>query len=301
MQLGLSYLRTDALTKVTGLAKYADDISMVGMLYAKYVRSTIAYGYVNEIDYSEALTLPGVVNIFTRQDVPQIPFATAGHAWTLDTKKRDIADRLLLTRHVRHFGDGIVIVVARDELTAEEAAATVKITYEQLPVITCPESAKAADAINIHSNSNLLKHNQITANEPISAIEKSPHQFSKRFTTPIVQHCHMENVTSFAWMEQSDSIIIVSSTQIPHIVRRIVAQALDMSWSKIRVIKPHVGCGFGKKQDVLEEPIAAFLTLKLGGVPVKVMLSREECFYASRTRHAFRIDAKLGITTDVEL
>ncbi|WP_425323357.1 xanthine dehydrogenase subunit XdhA [Arsenophonus nasoniae] len=298
MQLGLSYLRIDALTKVTGRAKYADDISMVGMLYAKYVRSTIAHGFVTEIDYRQALALPGVVNIFTWQDVPQIPFATAGHAWTLDAKKRDIADRLLLTRHVRHFGDGIAIVVARDELTAEKAAAAVKITYEELPVITCPESAKAADAINIHSNGNLLKQSQITANEPVSAIEKSQHQFSGRFTTPIVQHCHMESVTSFAWMEQSDRIIIVSSTQIPHIVRRIVAQALDMSWSKIRVIKPHVGGGFGNKQDVLEEPMAAFLTLKLGGVPVKVMLSREECFYASRTRHAFRIDAELGITSD---
>lgn len=117
MQLGLSYLRIDALTKVTGRAKYADDISMVGMLYAKYVRSTIAHGFVTEIDYSQALALPGVVNIFTWQDVPQIPFATAGHAWTLDAKKRDIADRLLLTRHVRHFGNGIAIVVARDELT----------------------------------------------------------------------------------------------------------------------------------------------------------------------------------------
>lgn len=298
MQLGLSYLRIDALTKVTGRAKYADDISMVGMLYAKYVRSTIAHGFVAEIDYSQALALPGVVNIFTWQDVPQIPFATAGHAWTLDAKKRDIADRLLLTRHVRHFGNGIAIVVARDELTAEKAAAAVKITYEELPVITCPEAAKAADAINIHSNGNLLKQTQITANEPASAIEKCQHQFSGRFTTPIVQHCHMESVTSFAWMEQSVRIIIVSSTQIPHIVRRIVAQALDMSWSKIRVIKPHVGGGFGNKQDVLEEPMAAFLTLKLGGVPVKVMLSREECFYASRTRHAFRIDAELGITSD---
>lgn len=88
----------------------------------------------------------------------------------------------------------------------------------------------------------------------------------------------MEGVTCFAYMEQPDHIVIVSSTQIPQIVRRTVAQALGMPWSNIRVIKPYIGGGFGNKQDVLEEPMAAFLTQKMGGIPVKVELSREECF-----------------------
>lgn len=88
----------------------------------------------------------------------------------------------------------------------------------------------------------------------------------------------MESVTCFAYMEQPDHIVIVSSTQIPQIVRRTVAQALGLPWSNIRVIKPYIGGGFGNKQDVLEEPMAAFLTLKMGGIPVKVELSREECF-----------------------
>ncbi|MBV8041302.1 xanthine dehydrogenase molybdenum-binding subunit XdhA, partial [Pluralibacter sp.] len=123
-------------------------------------------------------------------------------------------------------------------------------------------------------------------------------QFSNHFQTPVIQHCHMEGVTCFAWMEEDKRITIVSSTQIPHIVRRIVGQALGISWSSIRVIKPYVGGGFGNKQDVLEEPMAAFLTTKLGGIPVKVALSREECFLASRTRHAFTIDARLGINRD---
>lgn len=82
----------------------------------------------------------------------------------------------------------------------------------------------------------------------------------------------MESVTSLAWMEDDSRITIVSSTQIPHIVRRVVGQALNIPWSCVRVIKPFVGGGFGNKQDVLEEPMAAFLTSKLGGIPVKVSL-----------------------------
>lgn len=108
----------------------------------------------------------------------------------------------------------------------------------------------------------------------------------------------MESVTSLAWMEDDARITIVSSTQIPHIVRRVVGQALDIPWSCVRVIKPFVGGGFGNKQDVLEEPMAAFLTSKLGGIPVKVSLSREECFLATRTRHAFTIDGKMGVNHD---
>lgn len=112
--LGTPYLRVDALSKTSGRARYTDDLPMPGMHYAKYVRSTIAHGMVTSVDASQALAMPGVVAVFTCDDVPQIPFATAGHAWSLEPAKRDVADRLLLNRHVRHHGDGVAIVVARD-------------------------------------------------------------------------------------------------------------------------------------------------------------------------------------------
>ncbi|EMF0719310.1 xanthine dehydrogenase molybdenum-binding subunit XdhA [Citrobacter freundii] len=295
---GESCLRVDAIAKVTGRARYTDDYVMAGMCYAKYVRSPIAHGYATHIHCDEAKNLPGVLAVFTWEDVPDIPFATAGHAWTLEEGKRDTADRYLLTRHVRHHGDAVAIVVARDELTAEKAAQLVSVEWQSLPVITTPEAALAPEAVAIHAGGNLLKQSEMSTGNVQQAIDAADFQIQGHYQTPVIQHCHMESVTSFAWMEDSSRISIVSSTQIPHIVRRVVGQALGIPWSCVRVIKPYVGGGFGNKQDVLEEPMAAFLTSKLGGIPVKVSLSREECFLASRTRHAFSLDGKLGINRD---
>lgn len=291
-------MRVDAIVKVTGRARYTDDYIMAGMCYAKYVRSPIAHGYADSIDCDEARGLPGVLAVFTWEDVPDIAFATAGHAWTLDEGKRDTADRQLLTRHVRHHGDAVAIVVARDELTAEKAANLVNVSWQPLPVITSPEAALAPDAVKIHPAGNLLKQSKMSTGNVQEAIDQADYQIRERYQTPVIQHCHMEGVTCFAWMEENARITIVSSTQIPHIVRRVVAQSLNIPWSHVRIIKPYVGGGFGNKQDVLEEPMAAFLTTKLGGIPIKVSLSREECFLASRTRHAFTLDGQLGLNRD---
>ena len=296
--IGDRCMRVDAIAKVTGRARYTDDYMMAGMCYAKYVRSPIAHGYADNIDCDEARSLPGVLAIFTWEDIPDITFATAGHAWMLDESKQDVADRQLLTRHVRHHGDAVAIVVARDELTAEKAAQRVHVDWQPLPVITTPEAALAPDAVNIHPGGNLLKQSEMSTGDVQQTIDEADYQIQGRYQTPVIQHCHMEGVTCFAWMEENARITIVSSTQIPHIVRRVVAQSLGISWSMVRIIKPYVGGGFGNKQDVLEEPMAAFLTTKLGGIPIKVSLSREECFLASRTWHAFTLDGKLGLNRD---
>ena len=298
MPVGSPILRVDAQAKVTGKARYTDDLTMLGMRFAKYVRSPIAHGKVKRIDISKAAAYPGVDAVFTYEDVPGFLFPTAGHAYSLDPAKLDVADRYLLTNHVRHHGDAVAIVVARDQLTAEQAVELVEVEYDELPVITTAEQALAEDAYPLHPGGNLLKQHSIVTGDLERAFAESDLVLEGDYHTPIHQHCHMETVISYAYMEKEDHIIIVSSTQIPHIVRRVVATSLGIPWSHVCVIKPYLGGGFGCKQDVLEEPMCAFLTMKLGGIPVKIELTREECFTASRTRHSFDIKGKMGVSRD---
>jgi xanthine dehydrogenase molybdenum-binding subunit len=114
------------------------------------------------------------------------------------------------------------------------------------------------------------------------------------FQTQMVQHLHLENHTAYAYMDDLEHIVIVSSTQIPHIARRLVGEALDIPLSRVRVIKPYLGGGFGNKQDVVLEPMVAFLTMKLGGRPVKITLEREEGMTGSRVRHPIGVHLQVG-------
>ena len=298
MPVGSSPKRVDAQAKVSGKARYTDDLTMPGMRFAKYVRSPIAHGKVKRIDVSKAAAFPGVDAVFTFADVPRFLFPTAGHAYSLDPNKRDVADRYLLTDHVRHHGDGVAIVVARDQLTAERAVELVDVEYEDLPVMTTADQALADGAYPLHPGGNVLKQTAVLSGDIEQAFAASDLVLEGDYHTPIHQHCHMETVISYAYMEKDDHIIIVSSTQIPHIVRRVVGISLGIPWSNVRVVKPYLGGGFGRKQDVLEEPMCAFLTMKLGGIPVKIELTREECFTASRTRHSFDIKGKMGVSRD---
>jgi len=299
MAVGKSHIRKDVRAKVTGKTRYTDDFSMPGMLQAKYVRSPIAHGLVKSIDKSAALAMPGVEAVFTSEDIPKIHFPTAGHPFSLDPDHQDVADRLLLTDHVRYHGDEVAIVVARDHLTAAKAAKAVIVEYEELPVCVTSEAAMAQGAPAIHKGGNIIKSTTFEIGGKIADAEKETDIIVEgTFSTPIVLHCHLENHTAYAYMDDNDHLVIVSSTQIPHICRRIVGQALDMPWAKIRVIKPYIGGGFGNKQDVVLEPMVAFLSTKLGGAPVKIELEREEGLVATRTRHSQTVTARAGVTND---
>ncbi len=299
MAVGKSHMRKDVRAKVTGKTRYTDDFSMAGMLHAKYVRSPIAHGKVKSIDSSAALAIPGVEAVFSHADVPKILYPTAGHPFSLDPDHQDVADRLLLTDHVRYHGDEVAIVVARDLLTAEKGARAVQVEYEELPVCVTSEAAMAEDAPAIHPGGNIIKSTSFEVGGSLDAAEKEADIIlSGSYKSPIVLHCHLENHIAYAYMDDNDHLVIVSSTQIPHICRRIVGQALDMPWARIRVIKPYIGGGFGNKQDVILEPMVAFLSRKMDGVPVKIELEREEGLVATRTRHSQTINARAGVSRD---
>lgn len=291
MYVGKKIKRVDAFDKVTGRAKFTEDLVPKDAYTAKIYHSTIAHGKVLHIDTTEAMKVPGVVKIVTCFDVPKIQFPTAGHPWSTEKDHQDVADRLLLNEHVRYYGDDVAVVIARDEVACKQALKKIVVEYEEYPA-----NFDALDSIKdvkvpIHEESpdNILKHTTNNRGNFEEAIkEEGLIKVVGDYETPIISHAHLENPDVYAY-EKSGKIVVVASTQIPHIIRRVVGQALGLGWGKIRVIKPYIGGGFGNKQDALYEPLCAFLTTQVGGHPVKLLPSREETFVSTRTRHAMKI------------
>lgn len=288
--VGQSKKRVDARDKVTGFTKYTDDLCDKGAYIAKILHSTIANGKVVSVDKREAEKIPGVIKVVTCFDVPKIYFPTAGHPWSTDPGHQDVADRLLLTDRVRFYGDDVAAVLAENEVAAAQAVRAIKVEYEEYPFVLDVQKAMEDNAPQLHEHyaNNILKHTSIRKGNYEEAIrEPGLVKVEGWYDTPTVQHCHIENFICYAQME-GGRIVITSSTQIPHIVRRVVGQALGIPWGKVRVIKPYIGGGFGNKQDVLYEPLCAYLSTVVGGRPVKLDVSREETFVSNRVRHAIR-------------
>ena len=135
MEVGRSIPRVDAADKVTGRAKYTDDLCPRPVLEAKILHSTIANGWVKSMDISAAQALPGVVKVLTCFDVPDIQYPTPGHPWSVEKAHQDVSDRKLLNRRVRIYGDDIAAVVAEDEITARRALELIRVEYEEYPVV----------------------------------------------------------------------------------------------------------------------------------------------------------------------
>lgn len=304
MEVGRALIRVDAADKVTGRAKYTDDFHEGPMLVAKILHSTIGNGLVKTMDISEAEKVPGVVKILTCFDAPSIPYPTPGHPWSVEKNHQDVADRNLLTRRVRVYGDDIAAVVAEDAVSAERALRKIRVEYEEYPVELDAEASMKGTAVPVHEErpNNILAHMDLRtpmADERFASVEEvldcpDFRRFDGHYATQQVQHCHIENPISYAYMEHG-RITVVSSTQIPHIVRRVCGQALGIPWGDIRVIKPYIGGGFGNKQEVLYEPLNAWLTTQVGGRCVKLDITREETFQNTRSRHPIAFDVAAAV------
>lgn len=302
MGVGSSMNRVDAWEKVTGQAKYTADLMPQNLYTAKVVHSTIGNGWVKSFDLEDALKVPGVIKIVTCFDVPDIQFPTPGHPWSVEKAHQDIKDRKLLNRRVRMYGDDIAAVIAEDDIAARRAADKIKVEYEEYPVILDPEASMKEGAPLLHEEKpgNVIAHTSFVLGDESfeeAVKEEGLTIIEKEYRTQPVQHCHIEVPVSYAYMEKG-RIVIVTSTQIPHIVRRVVSQALGIPVGQIRVIKPYIGGGFGNKQDVLYEPLNAFLCTQTGGHGVRLELSREETLGCTRVRHAFTWKIKGAVRED---
>lgn len=290
--------RVDAFQKVTGEAKYVEDLIPRDALYVKIVHSTIANGFVRNIDTSEAEKAPGVEMILTCFDVPKHCYITAGHPLSLDPAHEDVKDKHILTSHVRYFGDDIAAVVADTPLHAQLAAELVRVEYEEhKPLLTPGDAINAPDVLHdIRPNNELSRMDfTITDGKPVfgSAEFSTAPEIAGRadlvgeqFHTPPVNAVHLENHSCFAYMD-GRKIVVYTCNQAPHTVRRNTANALGIPVGDVRVVKPYLGGGFGNKQDTVYEPLVALLTQRLGGRCVAHICTREETFINTRTRHAF--------------
>ncbi len=178
----------------------------------------------------------------------------------------------------------------------KKALSLIDVEYESYQPLVKNADVLAAE-VEIHKGTkNIVKSHSFVAGGSLEEVKaECDHLLEGRYKTQIVQHCHLENHTAYAYMDDTERIVIVSSTQIPHIVRRIVAEALDMDIGHLRVVKPYIGGGFGNKQDVILEPMVAFLTRKLDGIPVRLKLDREECMIGTRVRHPFEVKVQVGL------
>ncbi|GAA6295849.1 xanthine dehydrogenase molybdenum-binding subunit XdhA [Enterocloster asparagiformis] len=311
--VGQELKRVDAYGKVTGEAKYTADLEPRDILHGKVVHATIANGRVKSFDLTEAMKVPGVVKIVTCFDAPDCQFPTAGHPWSVESKHQDICDRRVLNERVRLYGDDIAAVVAENEVAAAQAVRLIKVEYEEYEPIVTVEAAMAEGATPLHPDlrkDNVIVHSHMTMGDSdftfdkgiLAARELYPGEeliaVEEEYDTPRISHCHIELPVSWAYVDTNGKVTVVCSTQIPHIVRRCTAQALGIPVGQVRIIKPYIGGGFGNKQDVLYEPLNAFLSMSVGGRPVRLEISREETISGTRTRHAIKGKCKGLMTKD---
>lgn len=293
---------------VTGTARYTLDVDPAdypGLLHLKLVRSPHAHARVVAIDTSAALAVPGVHAVLTHEDAPATRFSTAQHELFTD----DPDDTRVLDDVVRHVGQRVAAVVAETVAAAEEGVRRVRVEYEVLPAVVDPEEAMAPGAPLVHPEldaadarvsrpeANVVAevHSELGGVERGLAEADVVHEATYR--THRVQHAALETHCAVASLDDDGRLVVRSSTQVPFLARRHLARVLDLDPERVRVLCERVGGGFGGKQEVLTEDVAALAALRLGR-PVQLELTRTEQFVGTTTRHPFRIRVRAGARRD---
>jgi xanthine dehydrogenase molybdenum-binding subunit len=292
--VGKKLPRVDAIAKATGQAKYSVDLELPGMLHGKILRSPHPHAKIVRIDTSEAEKLPGVKAILTFKDIPKVKFNPS----TRYNFPPLPEDAYILADKARFVGDEIAAVAAESEEIAEEALSLIKVEYEKLPAVFDPEEAMKPGAPKIHdwADNNIVARISVNQGDVEKGFKEADLILEDEFKVQPQHHCALEPHACVAHYT-SEGLTIWSSTQVPFQVRNLVAKILDLPIHKVRVIKPHVGGGFGGKDEMFHEALAALLS-KRTGRPVKIELTRAEVFSATRTRHSGKERVKIGFKKD---
>ncbi len=289
--IGVPRRRVDARAKVTGQTRFADDITLPRMSYCKLLRSPHPHARILSVDASRAIAHPGVYLVLTGKDLPI--------EYGIIPVSQD--EQALCSDHVRHVGDPVAAVVAREELTALEALDLIDVEYEILTTISDPEEALATPAPRIHDygeEGNVHKRVSLQFGDVDASFAESDHVFEDTFFFQGNTHLAIEQHAAVAMKDPEGKLTIWSSTQTPHYLHKALAKVLQMPAGHIRVIATPNGGGFGGKSDPFNHEIVVAKAALILDRPVKITLTREEVFYCHRGRHPVLMKFKTGVNKD---
>lgn len=304
--VGKSVRKKDASQLLLGKPVYTDDVTPKDALVVKLLRSPHANAIVESIDTAAAKKIPGIVDIYTWEDVPQKRFAIAGQTFPEPSPY----DRLIIDRHVRFVGDTVAIIAAEDEKAALKAMKRIKVKYRVLDAVLDFRTAKD-NAVLVHpeedwfppcevggNNKRNLVASEVNSDGDVEAVMADCDiVIDHTYHTKAFSQAMMETFRTYADIDRYGRLHVVSSTQIVFHCRRILSNALGIPKSRIRVEKPRIGGGFGAKQTAVSEVYPAFVALKTGR-PAKLIYTREETLLAGSPRHEMEIRVRLGANKD---
>ncbi|MEJ5308336.1 MAG: molybdopterin cofactor-binding domain-containing protein [Anaerolineae bacterium] len=296
--------KVDAPKLAQGLPAFVADFERPGMLYAKILHSPHAHARIKDIDTRQAEALPGVRAVLTYKNVPRVVYSTAGQSYPIPGP----LDYVSFDNKVRYVGDRVAAVAAETPEIAAQALELIKVTYEVLPPVLTLDAAMAEGAPIIHDqpdyvnfgdsdpSKNLVAKVRIDIGDVDAACAEADYVFETEVETQKMKHVPLEPWVTLTYWDEDDRLVILTSTQVPFHVRRILAPVLGLTEGQIRVIKPRIGAAFGNKQEIYED-IPAHLTIATGR-PVLLELTREEQFIYTTTRHPMRVRYRVGVTKD---
>ena len=287
--IGASVTSLDAPEKVTGMLRYAGDMSLGGLLHLKVLRSPVAHARIAKLDVSRAESAPGVHAVITHADVPGLD----GHGMLLEIQP------VLAGERVRFMGEGVAAVVADTPQLAEQALELIEVRYEELPAVFDMEVALEPGAPELHEDypGNLIGHLKVRKGDVERGFAEADVIVEEDYYTQRTEHAYLEPEAGLSYLEPDGTLMVVSPSQNVTHHRQLLSKILDMPPHKIRLIVSPIGGGFGGKEDLMPQSIMTLATLKTGR-PVKYVLTREESLTATTKRHPFRIRCKTGIRAD---
>lgn len=305
-QVNRAVRKKDAMSLLLGKPVYTDDIAPRDALVVKLLRSPYAHAEIVSVDKTRALAVAGVACVLTHEDVPSARFTIAGQAYP----EWSPYDRRILDSRARYVGDAVALVAAETEAAADEAIRRLKVEYNVLPAVLDIHDA-LDNEILVHpepdwrilapfggdARRNLCAVDSASGGDVDAKLAECAHTFEATYHTRQTNQCMMETFRTCTYLDAYGRLNVVSSTQVPFHVRRILSTALGIPKSRIRVIKPRIGGGFGAKQTAVCEMYPAIVT-HLTGRPAEIVYSREEAFTSGSPRHEMEIKVRIGADRD---